>query len=303
LTVKEKLFRLIGIVGTAAVVVSFWRDPNFPTPDILIVLATFVFMIFGQAKEMLKHLLPFVVLLLAYDSFRSLVPGLNGRVEYYWMINADKWLFGSLPTKTLQGWLWHGHIQWYDFVFYLAYMMHFVIPIGLALVVWKQRAQAYWQYVSTYLLVSLMGFVTFFALPAAPPWLAAQNGYIAPIQRISSHVWYALGIQDFPSLYNKLSPNPVAAMPSLHAAYATLMLIFIYKLFGRRWGLLAALYPFLIFVGTVYMGEHYAIDELAGIIYALVGYGLVSWLFGRWQIEVRAADYWRSQMSRWQTGY
>ncbi|MEO8785362.1 MAG: hypothetical protein ABI221_03635, partial [Candidatus Saccharimonadales bacterium] len=69
---KQYIFRFIGVVGTIFVVVSFLRDPNFPTPDILIVLATFVFMIFGQAKEMLKHLLPFVVLLLAYDSFRSL---------------------------------------------------------------------------------------------------------------------------------------------------------------------------------------------------------------------------------------
>ncbi|MEO8785358.1 MAG: hypothetical protein ABI392_03435 [Candidatus Saccharimonadales bacterium] len=99
--IKPYIFKLIGIIGAVYVIESFIRDPNFPTPDILIVLATFVFMIFGQAKEMLKHLLPFVVLLLGYDSFRSLVPGLNSRVEYVWMIHADKWLFGSLPKMAI----------------------------------------------------------------------------------------------------------------------------------------------------------------------------------------------------------
>ncbi|MEO8785357.1 MAG: phosphatase PAP2 family protein [Candidatus Saccharimonadales bacterium] len=92
-------------------------------------------------------------------------------------------------------------------------------------------------------------------------------------------------------------------MPSLHAAYATLMFVFVYKLFGKRWALVAAIYPFLIFFGTVYMGEHYAIDEIAGIVYALVGYGLVSWLFGRYQIEATANHYWRRQMTLWQSTY
>lgn len=291
------------MVGTLLFLAAFVYEPNFPTPDKLIVLLTFIFLIFGQAQAMLKRLLPFVLLLLTYESFRSLVPQLNSRVEYIWMINADKFLFGgSLPTVTLQGWLWHGAVSWYDFVFYLAYMLHFVLPLGLALLVWKYREAMYWRLVSTYLLVSYMGFATFLLFPAAPPWLAAQNGLIQPIARVSSSVWWALGIKDFPSFYNKLSPNPVAAVPSLHAAYATLFALFVCKLFGKRWGLLAAVFPLLIYVGTVYTGEHYAVDEVIGIGYALVGYLATWWLFERYRVIAKLKLYWQKQSPLWQAG-
>jgi membrane-associated phospholipid phosphatase len=58
----------------------------------------------------------------------------------------------------------------------------------------------------------------------------------------------------------------------LHAAWATLLVIFVYKLYGKKWALLSSIYPFLIYVGTVYQGEHYAFDELTGILYAFAAY-------------------------------
>jgi len=276
---KNQLYRYVGILGTAAGIVIYARNPSWPTPDKIIVFLTFVFMAIGQAKEMLKHLLPFVVLLLVYDSFRGLVPGLNSHVNYLWMPHADKFLFGNLPTWTLQHWFWSGSVAWYDFVFYAFYMLHFILPIGLALLVWKLRESHYWQVVSTYVVVSFMGFLTFLLFPAAPPWLASDKGLITPIAHISNNVFASLGFHNFPTLYNKISPNPVAAVPSLHAAYATLLVIFVYKLFGKRWALLACIYPLVIWVGTVYSGEHYAIDEILGIVYAFVAYFGVRWLF------------------------
>lgn len=226
--------------------------------------------------------MPFVGLLLVYESFRGLVPSLNSRVHYNFMILADRHLFGgTLPTTTLQNWLWHGAVQWYDFVFYLAYMLHFILPIGLAILVWKTREKYYWRYVTTFLAVSFMGFVTFLLFPAAPPWMAADQHLIEPVTRVSSHVWYALGINDFPSLYNRISPNPVAAVPSLHAAYATLIVLFVGKFYGRKWALVASIYPLLIYFGTVYQGEHYAIDEIIGGSYALAAFFVVGYFWKR----------------------
>lgn len=256
-------------------------------------------MMFAQAKEMLKHLLPFVVLLLVYESFRGLVPHLNQHVNYLWMPAADRALFGGqLPTVVMQQWWWHGTVQWYDFAFYIAYMLHFILPIGLALLIWKYRDRYYWRYIATYLLVSFAGFITFLLFPAAPPWMAAQQGLIQPLTRVSSKVFTALGIQNFPSLYNKISPNPVAAVPSLHAAYATLLVLFVYKLFGKKWALVAAIYPLLIYVGTVYSGEHYAIDEVIGILYAVAAYCLVD-AWHRYHWGPRFRRYWQQQLADW----
>lgn len=271
---KLKPLQIVGIFLTGISLAIFIREPSFPTPDKLLVFATFVSMIFGQAKELLKRFVPFVALLLVYESFRGIVPHLNQHVNYTWMPDVDRLLFfGQLPTAWLQQYLWHGHVQWYDLVLYLFYTLHFVLPFALAIVVWRMFEKHYWRYVTTFLLVSFAGFLTFLAFPAAPPWMASDLGYIEPIQRVSSHVWAVFGIHDFPSVYNKISPNPVAAVPSLHAAYATLFAIFVFKFFKKsRWKYASLIYPFCIYFGTVYQGEHYAIDEILGGIYAVAAY-------------------------------
>lgn len=279
---QRKITQIIGALGTLACVIIFLRAPSWPTPDKLLVFITAIFMTMGQGWAVAKRLVPFVGLLLVYESFRGLVPSLNDNVHYSELASADKFLFGGLPTVKLQQWLWHGHVQWYDFVLYLAYMLHFILPLSLALLIWKTRVREYWRYVVTFLTVSFGGFITFLLYPAAPPWMASDMGLIEPITRVSSKVWFALGIHDFPSVYNRISPNPVAALPSLHAAYATLLVIFIYKLYGRKWALLATIYPILIYFGTVYQGEHYLVDEILGGLYAVIAYALVAWVWRRY---------------------
>ncbi len=238
----------------------------------------FIFMIFAQALAMLVRFGPFVLVLLAYESFRSVADQLNTHVNYTLAPHFDNVIFGNLPTIYLQNWLWRGHVRWYDFALYIPYMLHFVIPILLGILIWKTKAKLYWRVVSTYLVSAFMAFFTFLLFPAAPPWLASDGHYIAHISRISSDVWFALGIKNFPSFYNEITPNSVAAIPSLHAAWATLLVIFVFKFYGRRWGALSLLYPFAIFIGTIYQGEHYAFDVIAGAGYAVAAYKITPYL-------------------------
>lgn len=270
---KLKFWQIVGAIGTLIAVIIFVRQPSFPTPDKLLVFFTLVAMMFNRATELLKRFVPFVLLLLVYESFRGLVPSLNNHVHYLWMPMMDKLLFfGHLPTAVLQHLLWYGHVRWYDFVFYGAYTLHFVMPFLLAVLVWQTREKYYWRLITTYLVVSFMGFLTYLLYPAAPPWMANDKHLIEPITRVSSAVWQAFGIHDFPSVYNKISPNPVAAVPSLHAAYAFLFALFITRLYKTKWRYLAWIFPFLIIVGTVYQGEHYLIDAILGVMYALFAY-------------------------------
>jgi len=270
--IKISAWQIVGVLGALTYLGFFIHEPSFPTPDKLLIFLSFIFMIFRQALPMLKRLLPFVGLLLVYESFRSLIDSLNEHVNFSLAPAIDRHLFGDLPTETLQRWWWHGHVQWYDFAFYIPYMLFFALPLGLAILVWKTRESQYWRGVGTFLVLFFSGFATFLIFPAAPPWLASDQHYIQPITRISSDVWAAMGVHNFPSFYNHLSPNAVAALPSLHAACATLFAIFIFKLYGRRWGLVASIYPLLIYVGVVYQGEHYAFDVLVGIVYAIAAY-------------------------------
>lgn len=273
---KRRILASIGVLGTLACILVYIRTPSFPTPDKLFVLGIFVAMIFGQAVEMLKRFSPFIILIFVYESFRGIADNLNSRVNFDFMIDADKLLFfGRLPTAWLQEHLWSGQIQWYDFT-YFVYLMHYVFPLVLAVVIWKKFPRQYWNFIWTYVFLMFAGFLTYLVFPAAPPWMASDLGYIEPIERVSSHVWFAMGIQDFPTLYSQIAPNPVAAVPSLHAAFAFLFAFYIVKLFKTKWSYLAWIYPTLIVFTTVYMAEHYAIDAILGLIYAVAAYKLTA---------------------------
>ncbi len=264
--------RAIGVVGAAACTVIFVAHPSFPTPDKLMIFLIFLFAGFNQGWAMFKRIFPFVAVILVYESFRSVVPQLNSHVNYALAPRLDRFIFGSLPTADLQKWWWHGQVHWYDIVLYIPYLIFFVAPLALAILIWKTRERYYWRAVCAYSLLFFMSFVTFLLLPTAPPWLASSKHFIQPITRISSNVWAAIGIGNFPSVYNHLSPNPVAAFPSLHSGASTLFSLIVFKLYGRRWGAISLIYPILIYIGVVYEGEHYASDVIAGIIYALVAY-------------------------------
>ncbi len=64
-------------------------------------------------------------------------------------------------------------------------------------------------------------------------------------------------------------------MPSLHAAYATLVLLFAYAWRGRIAGLIAAPYTLGMWFTVVYLGDHYVADIIIGTAYAAAGWVLI----------------------------
>jgi len=201
-------------------------------------------------------------------------------VHFLEMPNFDTWLFGgNLPTATLQSWWWHGTVQWYDFYFYFLYTIHFLAPVVLAIIIWKLHPRLYWRYVAALVGLSFAAFITFVLFPAAPPWMASDMHYIQPIHRISTDIWYAMGVHDFSELYSKISPNAVAAVPSLHSAYPLLFTLFVWRMFSfkKTWWML--IYPVSMWIGVVYMGEHYVFDVIAGALYAALAYFVTMKIF------------------------
>lgn len=270
----------LAAIGSILYFLLFWKA--FWSPDTLFLIFLVVFSLLGQAKQYVWRFAPFALLLLTYDSFRSLVPFLNKHVHYTEMINFDRWLGGgALPTNELQNLLYHGSLHWYDYYFYFLYMAHFLAPFILAVLIWKLRPAHYWTYVAALITLSYAGFLTYLLFPAAPPWLAAQHGLIPPLEKLSTDVWWSWGVHNFPTIYSNLNPNPVAAVPSLHAAYPMLDLLFVWRLFGRKAGMIFAIYPISLWIGVVYLGEHYAFDVFLGMAYAAGAFWAVHHLAGR----------------------
>ncbi|HKX72877.1 MAG TPA: phosphatase PAP2 family protein [Candidatus Saccharimonadales bacterium] len=269
---RQPVLFWIRVAIVAVVIALFSVQRSIWTPDTLFLILLALFVVLGQARTFIIRFAPFLLLLLTYDSFRAIADDLNNNVHFWEMIHVDIWMFGGLPTAVLQDWWWHGYLQWYDFYFYFLYTIHFLAPVLLAVLFWKLRPNLYWPFVWGLVGLSFAAFVTYVVFPAAPPWMASDLGYIEPIHRISSDVWYAMGVTDFSKVYSELSPNPVAAVPSLHSAYPMLFALFLVKAFGwRRMGWVYV-YPVSMWVGVTYLGEHYVIDAILGALYAVIAY-------------------------------
>ena len=247
---------------------------TFWTPDTLFIILLAISVAFGQTRSFLIRFLPLISLLLLYEVFRGFADDLNGTVHFTEMIDVDRWLFlGHLPTVVLQSWWWHGTVRWYDFYFYFLYTIHFLVPLLFAVLLWKKADKHYWPFVWALVVLSFMAFITYILFPAAPPWMAKELGYIGePLHRVSSDIWAAMGIQNFSEIYTNMPANEVAAVPSLHSAYPLLISLFVTSIFGFKKYWWVFLYPISMWVGVVYMGEHYVFDVILGALYAVVAY-------------------------------
>ena len=87
--------------------------------------------------------------------------------------------------------------------------------IGLSLLwVYLRRHDAFARFRNTILLANMIGLVGYVVVPTAPPWMFPTFGFVDGVnhQRASAR-----------------SPNPYAAMPSLHAADALIVGIFLFR--------------------------------------------------------------------------
>lgn len=109
--------------------------------------------------------------------------------------------------------------------------------------------------------------------------MASELHYIDPIYRVSSDVWAAMGVTNFSEVYANLSPNAVAAVPSLHSAYPLLFVMFLVRAFGWRRMWWTYVYPISMWIGVVYLGEHYAVDVILGALYAIAAYHTTMYYF------------------------
>ena len=109
-----------------------------------------------------------------------------------------------------------------------------------------------------------LGCVVYAAVPTAPPWWAAENGYADErVRRIMQEVGEVQWGRSWDHLYAFLGGNPWAAMPSLHFA-ASLMAAILLSEAGPVEGALGWAYAGTLGFALVYLGEHYVIDLVAG---------------------------------------
>lgn len=236
---------------------------------------------------LVRDWIPFTLFLVAYDYTRGLADTLGIPVREHEMIVVDRVLgFGELPTIRLQEWFFDpAAVHWYDVAATLVYNSHFFAVYVIAGVLWARNRRRFGAFVRRYLLLTSAGLATYILFPATPPWLASKHGEIGEVSRISGRGWRALGLHRAESVLAKGQGvvNQVAAMPSLHAAFAAFICAFFWR--GASWWMriLLAAYPVSMGLALVYSGEHYLIDVLMGWLYVAGVMVVAAWAERRWR--------------------
>lgn len=280
-----------------AVAFYFWKGEFFTPdpPDSWALLLLVGAVALGKWKSFLIDWIPFVAMIFGYELLRgfagtvisdNLVPAHPGAVHFHFLLDFDSWLFGGTPlTKILQDRLYDPNVvHWYDVLAAIVYSLHFALPLIFGFVLWtRSRAQFRW-FVVTLLVMTYSTFIIFLLLPTAPPWMVSYWGLLPGIHDpFDGAAGAAAGSKShFGALtvWTHASPNPVAAFPSLHAAYPWLVLLFAVRIFGRK-GLVMLIYNAMLWFAIVYLAQHWVIDAVAGIVWATVSFFLVDFIIGK----------------------
>jgi hypothetical protein len=224
-----------------------------------------------RVVRLLVEWLPVAVLLLAYDATRGVADGLGMPVHVTQPAAVDLWLGGGrLPTAWLQQTF---TADWWAALAALLYGSHFVVTPLLLCVLWVRNRPLWGRYVRMVLALSASGLATYVLYPAAPPWLAARHHVIPPVHRLSGMGWDVLGLPRAGALLadSQGQVNQVAAVPSLHTAFAVLTCLVLLPVARRIWQRVALVtYAVLMPLVLVWAGEHYVVDTLLGAAYAVV---------------------------------
>jgi PAP2 superfamily protein len=135
---------------------------------------------------------------------------------------------------------------------------HFVVTLGILGWLWWKRADLYRPLRNSLVLVNVIGFVVFWLLPVAPPrMLDGFTDVVASTHAFGSWHTGALASQ----------ANQLAAMPSLHMAWAGWCTIALWRATERRWvRTLAVIYPCMTAFAVLSTGNHFLLDIFGGLL-------------------------------------
>jgi membrane-associated phospholipid phosphatase len=127
-----------------------------------------------------------------------------------------------------------------------------------------------------FLCINILGFITYFVYPAAPPWYVAQYGFgpakmdIHPNPAAAQRFDLLFGTHFFEGIYGR-GVDVYGAYPSLHVTYPFLVAWICFELPELRWLRVPAIAFYLLMcLSAVYLQHHYVMDVVLGTVYAIL---------------------------------
>lgn len=222
-----------------------------------------------QRVAFVQDWLPLLGATILFDAIRGAIwtAIAAGYHVYYvdYVVALEQAVFGTPAAPLpLQAWRHPG----LDVAAIVLHASHFAFFLPFGIVLWHTRRDQFFTYRRALVIAMGIGLVGYALIPTAPPWMAALPDIraIPPVAHISDRIY----TQYVQALHASFATNPVAAMPSLHVAFPAVGALVGWWAYGRWTGLALCLYALMVIGAVVYLGEHYAVDVLAGVGVALL---------------------------------
>lgn len=272
---SSRFFSLLFLgIYAAAIGIFCVQYSIIPGPEFLVLGILFYTSYNQRTWRALKDWLPFVTVFISYEIMYSFV----GTISLYNLHpgprNWDIQLFNQLPSLALQQGFRFPALDYIGAVFYGIY---FFVPTIFAYIVWKKSPKNYWKYIVSFGVLTYSALITFLFYSVAPPWYdfnsAFTSSYTGPVveRLLTTSVDVNLGIPVYKTLFDFLGGNLFAAFPSMHSAMPWLVFLFAFKIWKMK-SLPVLVIPVGTWFSAVYLGEHYFVDVLGGIVYATLAF-------------------------------
>lgn len=272
----------VTVLGITAVFIALTAICVGLRPEHVFMSGLFLILFFASraTRKLAVALLPFILFGISYDWMRVYPNYQVNPIDVEGLYNLEKSWFGIrengavlIPSEYFALHHWPAA----DFLAGLFYLCWVPVPIafGIWLYLVKDRS-LYLRYSMVFLFVNLIGFAGYYIHPAAPPWYAINYGFDAVLNTPGNTAGLArfdelTGLSIFQSIYGR-NANVFAAVPSLHAAYMVVALVYALIKKCRTWVIiLFATIMLGIWWTAVYTSHHYIIDVSLGILCALTG--------------------------------
>lgn len=213
------------------------------------------------AAQVIRDFTPFLIALVFYETLHDLTPLIRHDVVDDVLIGIDRRVLGVDAA------VWMGRFgsPWLTHFMVFCYLSYFFAPAILAsLIYWSGRRQLFRDFLVSLCVVTLLGYTGYLLVPAVGPYLFQAE--LFP-DRLPGG-----GLKNTESMIQTIDALKGYArdcFPSLHTAHTTVVLTFAW-----RWSRLA-FFLYLpigigLYISTIYLRMHYAVDVAAGFVVATI---------------------------------
>lgn len=234
-----------------------------------------------RIKIALSGFIAFYITYLAYRNLKSFVPFVDLTTHDEWLTRVDLWLtFGYYPADVLQDALGRGFTAHFLSFVYLAFIPLVPFSIGVTLAM-SQRMRHGYYYVTAVTINWILGALSYFMIPSIGPFGETPGLFDDLPSTGVTRVQESLLNNRITTINDPLGSDniqSIAGFASLHVSIVLTALIIAWQL--RRRTLTATLIPTFVLtvIATIYFGWHFILDDIAGVIMALMAVTIARWM-------------------------